>query len=113
MLSSRHQKYLAVVGLILCAVFAVLLVRDGVHVPGELPPAGVRAGELGPPIDPNTATAGELAALPGIGPSKAAALVEYRGDRKPFRTSADLLAVPGWGPALVEQTEPYMEFGIQ
>ncbi|MEM6562689.1 MAG: helix-hairpin-helix domain-containing protein [Planctomycetota bacterium] len=113
MLSSRHQRYLAVVGLILCGVFAVLLLRDHVHMPDDLPAHGTRANELGPPIDPNTATAGDLAALPGIGPSKAAALVEFRGDSKPFRQPIDLLAVPGWGPALVEQTEPYLRFDLQ
>jgi competence protein ComEA len=50
-------------------------------------------------VNINTATAGELEALPEIGPSTAAKIVEYRTAHGPFRTIEDITAVKGIGPA--------------
>ncbi len=41
-------------------------------------------------IDINTATAAELATLPGLGPSRAEAIIQLRA-RQPFRSLADLV----------------------
>ncbi len=49
-------------------------------------------------LDLNTASAEQLATLPGIGPSKAAAIVAYR-ERRPFRRIEDLMRVRGIGRA--------------
>ena len=49
------------------------------------------------PIDVNTATAEQLDALPGIGPSLAAAIVQERERNGPFRSVDDLTRVPGIG----------------
>jgi len=96
------------------------VVRDGdrVYVPhrGEQVPAvvgqngGVGAPSAGgtastsvpTPLDLNHATAEQLDALPGIGPSTAAAIVAYREQRGPFSTVDDLLKVPGIGPAKLD-----------
>lgn len=51
------------------------------------------------PIDVNAASADQLQTLPGIGPSKAAAIVEYRSANGKFGTLDDLLAVRGIGKA--------------
>ena len=51
----------------------------------------------------NTATAEQLARLPGIGPAKAKAIVDYRTENGPFRTLADLEGVKGIGPAILKQ----------
>ena len=56
-------------------------------------------------LNPNTATAPELEKLPGIGPSLAQAIVEYRQSHGPFQRPEDLLQVPGIGPAKLEQIE--------
>ena len=47
----------------------------------------------------NTADASALEALPGIGPSKAAAIVQYRTDHGKFATCDELDNVSGIGPA--------------
>ena len=43
----------------------------------------------------NTATARELESLPGIGPSLAKKIVEFRNKKGGFRRVEELLAVPG------------------
>jgi competence ComEA-like helix-hairpin-helix protein len=58
------------------------------------------------PLNINTATASELDALPGVGPSKAAAILQYREKYGPFTRSEELALVPGFGPALLSRLEP-------
>jgi len=53
-------------------------------------------------VDINSASASELESLPGIGPSKAAAIVEYRTANGPFNSVDQLDDVPGIGPATIE-----------
>src|SRR5689334_911609 len=56
-------------------------------------------------VDINTASAAELATLPGIGDSKAQAIVEYRA-ADPFRTVDDLKKVKGIGDKTLESLRP-------
>jgi competence protein ComEA len=46
-------------------------------------------------INLNTATIKELESLPGIGPSLARRIVEFREKRRGFKRVEELLAVPG------------------
>jgi competence protein ComEA len=68
------------------------------------PPAGTpsRPPAVPPsrPLDLNSATAGELDALPGIGPAKARAIVAYREAHGRFASVDAVARVPGIGPAL-------------
>jgi competence protein ComEA len=50
-------------------------------------------------VNINTANAQLLDTLPGIGPAKAAAIIEYRTANGPFKTIADIQNVSGIGPA--------------
>lgn len=61
----------------------------------------VLAQELAP-INVNTANAELLAELPGIGPSRAAAIIEEREANGAFENAEDLTRVSGIGPATVE-----------
>ena len=70
------------------------------------PPAGGGSGRspIGgryPPVNVNTATLSELDALPGIGPSRAAAILQEREARGPFAAVEELSRVPGLGPAAI------------
>ena len=54
-------------------------------------------------VNINTASSEELQTLPGIGPGRADAIIEYRqGKDGPFSRGEDLLLVPGLGPKTVD-----------
>ncbi len=59
---------------------------------------GVAAGPA-VPIDLNTATADQLDTLPGVGPSTAASIIDYRTQHGPFHSVDELLDVRGIGDA--------------
>lgn len=56
-------------------------------------------------INVNTATLAELDVLPGIGPSIAQRIVDYRTQNGPFKKIEDLKKVRGIGDALFEQVK--------
>ncbi|MEL6343364.1 MAG: ComEA family DNA-binding protein [Myxococcota bacterium] len=58
------------------------------------------------PVDINAADAQRLEALPGIGPSKASAIIAFREEYGPFKTIEDLDAVPGIGSATLTVLSP-------
>ena len=72
---------------------------QGTGVPMEAAPASAGAGQL----DLNLATPAELERLPGIGPSLANAIVQYRDENGPFLSLDELLNVPGIGPTRLSQ----------
>lgn len=69
--------------------------------PHSTPP--LPAAPSAPLVSLNTATAAELAELPGIGPAKARAIVESRAREGLFRRLEDLDRVAGIGPATLER----------
>jgi competence protein ComEA len=54
------------------------------------------------PVDLNSATVAQLDALPGIGPSTAAAIVAYRDKHGPFKSIDGLLEIKGLGASKVD-----------
>jgi competence protein ComEA len=62
-------------------------------------------------VDINGAPASELESLPGIGPSKAAAIVQYRTDHGAFTSVDDLDNVPGIGPSTLASLRDQVTVG--
>ena len=65
----------------------------------------------GEKINVNTAPAVELTRLPGVGETRAQAIVSHREENGLFRSPEDLLAVSGIGEGTLEKLRPYIEFG--
>jgi competence protein ComEA len=61
------------------------------------------AGSSQSKVNINTATAEELQNIPGIGPSKAKAIVEYRTQNGPFKKEEDIKNVTGIGDKTYEK----------
>ncbi|RMD71121.1 MAG: ComEA family DNA-binding protein [Gammaproteobacteria bacterium] len=62
-------------------------------------------------IDINTATAEQLETLPGIGPKKAQAIIDYREKHGPFQSVDDLTKVPGIGQKILEKIRDKITVG--
>lgn len=91
---SGSQRWLLILGAIAIAVVvAIVLLR------------GDPAKRI---LNPNTATAEELATLPGIGPQTASAIIQKRKG-KPFTKIEDLLDVKGIGPVTLEKMKPRLK----
>jgi comEA protein len=60
------------------------------------------------PVDLNTATVKELEQLPGIGPTTANAIVQFRAKSGRLRRVEDLLAVRGISEGKLEKLRPYI-----
>ena len=91
--------------------------EDHVHIPGQLDGSArpiqsetslptASAGEAAQggagKLNINTATVDELTSLPNIGPSRAAAIVDYREREGPFSSVDDLINVGGIGEKITD-----------
>ena len=61
-------------------------------------------------ININIATVDELETLPGIGATKAQAIIDFRSTNGNFSSPNDLDNVPGIGPATINLIKPYITF---
>ena len=78
--------------------------RGSVDVPATSS-ASPGAGSL---VGINSADQAALEVIPGIGPVKAAAIVQFRADNGAFSSLEQLLEVSGIGPATLESIRPYV-----
>ena len=62
-------------------------------------------------VDINNASVAQLDTLPGIGPSTAQKIVEYRDANGPFATIDEIMSVSGIGPAKFEQIQSFISVG--
>ena len=87
------------------------LVSDGekVHVPELMP--GLSIGGSGLLVNINFATQAELENLPGIGPTLAKRVIDYRNQYGFFNTVDELKNVPGIGEAVFEEIKDLVTVG--
>lgn len=64
-----------------------------------------------PTVNINTAGTAKLGKLPGIGPSYAQNIIDYRSTHGPFTTKKELIKVRGIGEARFAKIKPYIELG--
>jgi competence protein ComEA len=62
-------------------------------------------------LDLNVATEAELDALPGVGPSRAQAIIEHRSKNGPFASVEDLRNVKGIGDKTFAELKPLLTVG--
>jgi len=111
-IQSRIQSFAFVISTWVCALFSVCFVF--------LSPSGWRQSytiELEEKINPNYAVAASLVRLPGIGLTRAEAIIAYRenlakqGNGTPvFRDFDDLRRVKGIGPKTAQSISRWLEF---
>ncbi|MBW2276229.1 MAG: helix-hairpin-helix domain-containing protein [Deltaproteobacteria bacterium] len=65
------------------------------------------AQNTGSVVNINTASAAELSLLPGVGPSKAQAIIKYRGKHQ-FKKIEDILRVRGIGRKSFKAMRPHL-----
>jgi len=89
---------------LLALVLGASLLLPGAALAKKRPLA---AGER---IDLNRASVAELMRLPGIGRSRAEAILAHR-QKSPFRSPGDVVQVKGIGPAWVERNRAHLTAG--
>lgn len=62
----------------------------------------------GQTLNVNAASESDLTELPGVGPSLAARIIEYRTENGPFQSVDDLQNVSGIGPSKFEKMAPFI-----
>ncbi len=63
------------------------------------------------PIDINLASAKELQELPGVGPTTAKGIIQFRAKTGRFHRVEDLLAIRGISETKLEKMRPYITVG--
>jgi len=108
----RVQSFAFVLSITMCAVFSGGSLLWGFVVQGQ-----PRQIELEDRINPNNAPASSLLRLPGVGLSRAEAIIAYRenfGEKEhkgpAFRDANDLRQVRGIGPKTVENLSEWLMF---
>jgi competence protein ComEA len=81
-------------------VIATLLALAALGALAQDSPAGV--------VNVNTATAEQLAYLPGVGPKTAEEIIAYREANGAFKKLTDLMQVKGIGDKTFERLQPYV-----
>ena len=85
------------------ALFFALCIFAAAAPAKKTPPAS--------PVDVNSATAEQLAQIPGIGPGTARAIIQFREKSGPFQRVEDLLAIRGISERKLALIKPYVTVG--
>lgn len=84
-------------------------VTDGqqINIPGIVDTSHVNAGR----VNINTGTLDELQTLPGIGPTTAQAILDYRQQHGPFQVIQEIQNVSGIGPSTFADIQDFISVG--
>ncbi len=84
----------------------ITIIRGAVEVP-----EGMFAVDPTAPVDINSADAKILESLPGIGPTKAVAIIKWREQHGPFSKPEDIMKVKGIGPKTFDAMKSRLTVG--
>ncbi|WP_070120732.1 helix-hairpin-helix domain-containing protein [Bacillus marinisedimentorum] len=84
----------------------IVIPKTGEHSGGSTDSS---AADSSGKVNINMANAEQLQTIPGVGPSKAKMILEYREKNGPFETAEDLLEVSGIGEKSLENMDGYIE----
>lgn len=85
------------------AVVLALSLSSAIALAAKPAPAGK--------VNINTASADQLATLPGVGPKLAARIVEFRQKSGTFKSTQELLNVQGVGEKNFQKLQPHLTVG--
>lgn len=113
----RQRLALSLLILLILAYLFILYVEHPSRISTPQPNEAPRAAELQDKLDPNTATASDLSALPNLGPAMARKIIEDREhfqkdhpNQPAYQKLEDLQRIKGIGPATLENLKPYLMF---
>jgi competence protein ComEA len=97
-------------------LFAAIVVLGMIAVHAQDKPARASrapktAATAAAPVDLNTATAAQIATLPGVGPKAAQRIVEYRDKNGGFKKIEELMNVKGIGEKSFLKLKPLITVG--
>jgi hypothetical protein len=114
--TAAQRRGLAILLILVALALGIVAYRNPMFVSDPAPDTGPRAGLLADTLDPNTATAAELAAIPNVGEKRAAMIVAYRAmlqkehpGAPAFTSIDDLAAVKGVGPATLALLKQHLK----
>ena len=113
----RQRLALSLLILLILSYLLVLYINHPSRISTPQPTKAPRALDLEDQLDPNTARASDLAALPNLGPAMARKIIEDRDHfqkdhphQAPYQKLEDLMRIKGIGPATLENLRPYLRF---
>lgn len=101
------RRYYLLIFASLFAVGSLMMAADASAVTKAGSPVTVASAS----ININTADVDHLAAVKGLGPKRAQAIIDYRQQHGDFQSVDDLSHVKGIGPSLLSKISPQLSVG--
>ena len=104
----RRTNLTAIRLLTVAALCAAVLTAGAGHALAVPPAKDETTSKSASPVDLNKASENQLTEVPGIGPSLAKRIVDFRNENGDFRRVEDLLRVRGIGEKSFEKIRPHV-----